>query len=195
MGRYKKILVAFDGSESSRNALKQAIKLSETEKCWIKVVAVVPSYEGDLSLVGVSNIKEVVRGPGEKLISEAKAIAEAERATIITNLEQGEAYEKIVDIANEENCDIIVMGKSGIHQIEMALMGSVTARVIGHTTKDVIVVPNNAVLGWKNILIGTDGSKFSETAADRAIDFAKSYGGDLTAVSVINVTCPGPGCR
>ena len=31
MGKYRKILVAFDGSESSRNALKQAIKFQETE--------------------------------------------------------------------------------------------------------------------------------------------------------------------
>jgi nucleotide-binding universal stress UspA family protein len=188
MGKYKKILVAFDGSVSSKNALKQAIKFSETEKCWIKVIAVVPSYEGDLELIGVSNIKEVLKGPAERLIAEARDIAESEKATIITNVEQGEAYERIVDIAEAENCDIIVMGRRGRHRLERALMGGVTAQVIGHSKKDVLVVPRDAVLGWKNILLATDGSKYSEAAADHAIDFAKSYGSKLSVISVVNVT-------
>jgi nucleotide-binding universal stress UspA family protein len=188
MGKYKKILVAFDGSVSSRNALKQAIKFSETEKCWIKVIAVVPSYEGDLELVGVSNIKEVLKGPAEKLVAEARDIAESEKATIITNIEQGEAYERIVDVAEAENCDIIVMGRRGRHRLERALMGGVTARVIGHTKKDVLVVPRDSTVGWKKIILGTDGSKYSDAAAERAVDFAKSYGGDIIAVSVVNIT-------
>lgn len=188
MGKYKKILVAFDGSISSKNALRQAIKFSETEKCWIKVIAVVPSYEGDLELIGVSNIKEVMKGPSERLIAEAREIADAEKAPIITNVEQGEAYEKIVDVAEAENCDVIVMGRRGKHRLERALMGGVTAQVIGHSKKDVLVVPRDAVLGWKSILLATDGSTYSEAAADHALDFAASYGSKLLAISVVNIT-------
>ncbi|MEF9426530.1 MAG: universal stress protein [Candidatus Mariimomonas ferrooxydans] len=188
MGRYRKILVAFDGSESSRNALKQAIKLAETEKSWIKVLAVVPSYEGDLELVGVNNIKRVLEGSSEKLVKEAKEISQAEGVSIITSVEQGRAYEKIVYVADVEDCDIIVMGRSGIHNIERMLMGSVTSRVIGYTRKEVLVVPGDTSIGWGNILLATDDSKCSEVAADRAINFAKSYGGRLTAVSVVDVT-------
>ncbi len=91
MGKYRKILVAFDGSESSKNALKQAIKLAETDKSWIKVLAVAPSYEGDLELVGVNNIKRVLDGSSEKLIKEAKEISQAEGISIITSIEQGRA--------------------------------------------------------------------------------------------------------
>ncbi len=50
MGRYRKILVAIDGSEASNNALRQAIKLANSEECWITVVSVIPSYTGDLSV-------------------------------------------------------------------------------------------------------------------------------------------------
>jgi nucleotide-binding universal stress UspA family protein len=188
MGKYRKILVPFDGSVSSQNALKQAIKLSETEKSWIKVLAVVPSYEGDLELVGVANIKAAIEGPTERLLSEAKKLAKEEGATIITNVEQGEAYERIVDVADTENCDLIVMGRRGIHRIERMLMGSVTSRVIGYTQRDVLVVPRDASIGWKNILLAADGSIYSEAATEHAINFAKFYGGDLTAVSVVDVT-------
>ncbi|MBI5204211.1 MAG: universal stress protein, partial [Nitrospirae bacterium] len=56
MGRYKKILVAFDGSESGRNALLQAFRLANDEECWITVATVVPAYDGDIDLTGVTDI-------------------------------------------------------------------------------------------------------------------------------------------
>jgi nucleotide-binding universal stress UspA family protein len=187
MGRYKKILVAFDGSESSKNALRQAIALAGAEKSWIKALAVVPSYEGDLELVGVSDIENVLKGPVEKLVRSAEEVARAEMTNIITNIQQGEAYEKIVDVAEEENCDLIVMGRRGLRRLERMLMGSVTARVIVHSTKDVLIVPRGASVGWDNTLLATDGSAHSEAALDRALYFASSRGGTLTAVSVVDI--------
>ena len=66
MGRYNKLLVAMDGSEASKNALHQAFKLAFDEKKWITVAAVNPPYQGDLELIGVSNIEELLKGKGEK---------------------------------------------------------------------------------------------------------------------------------
>jgi nucleotide-binding universal stress UspA family protein len=188
MARYKKILVAFDGSDSSKNALRQAIKLARTEKSWIKVVSVVPDYQGDLELVGVHNIESAIRGPAEKLLDEAKKIAAEEGMVILTNIEQGEAYEKIVDVADAENCDLIVMGRKGHHRLERALLGCVTARVIGHTERDVLVVPKDASIDFSRILLATEGSTASDAATERAIDYAKSYGAELEAVAVVDVT-------
>jgi len=187
MGRYKKILVAYDGSVSSRNAFKQAIRLAESEKSWMKVVAVMPSYEGELDITAVRNLKEVLRGPGEKLLKEAEEIAKAEGATVVTNLEQGEPYERIIDVAESENCDLIVMGRRGLRRLERAFMGSVTARVIGHSRKDVLVVPRDTGIGLGKLLLATDGSIYSNAAMERAIDLAKSYGSALMAVSVVDV--------
>ncbi len=188
MGRYKRILVAFDGSDSSSNALRQAIKLARLEKSWVKVVSVVPSYEGELELLGVRDVETAIRGPAEKLLSEAKAIAGGEGVSVITNLEKGEAYERIVDVAESEKCELIVMGRKGHGRIEKALIGCVTERVIGHTMKDVLVVPNGTTLGLSAILLATDGSKCSDAAIAKAIDLAKSYGSSLGIVSVADVT-------
>ncbi|MBI4685693.1 MAG: universal stress protein [Nitrospirae bacterium] len=187
MGRYKKILVAFDGSESSKNALLQAFKLANAEECWITVTSVIPSYEGDLELVGVKNIRASIRKPCEEALAEAEKIAKAERVLIKTVCEEGVVYERIVDLADAENCDVIVMGRRGLRRLERAFVGSVTARVIGHSQRDVLVVPVGTVIGWKHILLATDGSKYSYAATDRAIDFAKSYGGGLKIISVVDV--------
>lgn len=185
MAKYRKILVAFDGSESAKNALIQACRLAKLNKSWIKVLAVLPAYEGDLELVGVSNIKETIKGSGDKLVEKAKSIADKEDVHILTNIEQGEPYDRIVHVADEENCDLIVMGRRGLTHLERELMGSVTARVIGHTGKDVLVIPEDSELSWENILLSTDGSKYNDVAVARAIDLAGEHSSKLTVVSAV----------
>lgn len=187
MGRYRKILVAFDGSDASRNALLQSFRLACDEKCWITVTSVVPAYEGDLDLTGVKDIRAALHKPCEDALAEAQHLADRERALIKTVCEEGEVYERIVDLADAENCDLIIMGKTGSRRIGRVLVGSVTARVIGHTQRDILVVPADAKIGWKKILVATDGSKYSASAAARAVDFAKAYGGSLVALSVVDV--------
>jgi nucleotide-binding universal stress UspA family protein len=60
----------------------------------------------------------------------------------------------------------------------------VTAKVIGHATCNVLVVPLDAKIECGNILVATDGSKYSEAAASEAIGIAKRCGGSLTVISV-----------
>ncbi len=187
MSRYRKILVAVDNSESGRNALHQAFKLANEEKCWITVTSVVPPYEGEIELLGVKDIRAALRKPCDEALAEVEKIAKTERMLVKTVCEEGEVHERIVDLADAENCDVIVMGRRGRHSIERALIGSVTARVIGHTQRDVLVVPLGTVVGWKKIVLATDGSKHSAKAMERAISFAKSYGGELRVVSVVDV--------
>jgi nucleotide-binding universal stress UspA family protein len=187
MGKYRKILVAVDGSESSRNALLQAFRLAVDEKCWITVTSVVPPLTGDLDLTGVKDIHGALAKPCEEALREAERLAQEEGVLIKTVCEEGETYERIVDLADGSNADVIVMGRRGLTKVARAMIGSVTARVIGHTQRDVLVVPGGTTLGWKKILVATDGSKYSVIAINKAIDFAAAYGGSLVAVSVVDV--------
>ena len=67
------------------------------------------------------------------------------------------------------------------------MVGSVTARVVGLSPVDVLVVPMDAVVGWKTVLVATDGSSHSAVAAAKAVDFAASYGGRVVALSVLDL--------
>jgi nucleotide-binding universal stress UspA family protein len=187
MGKYRKILVAIDGSESSRNALLQAFRFAVDEKCWITVTSVVPPYDGEVEILGVKDIRAALRKPCEDALADARKLAEQERALIKTVCEEGEAPERIVDLADAENCDLIIMGRRGLRPVERMLVGRITARVIGLSQREVLVVPNNTAVGWKTIVVATDGSKYSALAADRAIAFAQSYGGELKVLSVVDV--------
>jgi len=181
------MLVAVDGSESGLHALRESFKLAANEKSWITVVSVVPPYEGDLDLIGIGNVQHALRQPCEKALSEAADIAKAERALIKTVCEEGVPHERIIDLAEAENCELIVMGRRGLSKVQRALVGSVTARVIGYGQKDVLVIPLNTSVDWKNILLATDGSKYSRAATERAIDFADAYKGNLKILSIVDV--------
>lgn len=185
MAKYRKILVAYDGSPSARNALSQASRIAREDKSWLKVLAVVPPYQGDLELIGVSDIKETIAGTGQELLAEARQLAESDGVNILTNLKQGEPYEQIVQVAEEENCDLIIMGRRGKGTVERGLMGSVTARVIGHTAKDVLVIPETGALSWTNLLLATDGSEYCDNALARALEIAQERKAKLNAVSVV----------
>jgi nucleotide-binding universal stress UspA family protein len=188
VGSYRKILVAIDGSESSIHALKESFKLATNEKSWITVVSVAPPYKGDLAMTAIGNIQKALKEPCENAILEAEKIAKEERILIKTACEEGEPYLAIVDLADAENCDLIVMGRKGMSRIERVLIGSVTARVIGHSHTDVLVVPEDTKVGWKSVLLSTDGSKYSDISANKAIELAKSYGGEIKALSVVDVS-------
>jgi nucleotide-binding universal stress UspA family protein len=186
MLKYNKILVAYDGSKSAKNALVVAARMAKRDNSWVKVLDVVSPYNGEPELTGDSNIREAVKGPAEQLLEEARQIAEKEGVQISTALAQGEPYERITAIAEEEDCDLIVMGRQGISHLERELMGSVTARVIGHSTRDVLVVPESFI--WdgqlKSVLLATDGSSNCSAADDVTLKIAEQRSIRVAAISV-----------
>jgi len=189
MGKYRRILVAVDGSESSKNAFRQACAIARTDKSWLTVITTIPPYEDLFQMPSIQEkVSRALRTEGEKIVSGIKKIAVEEDTFIKTVLEEGTPFDTIIDTAEAGNYDLIVMGRLGMKRIEKALVGSVTARVIGHSQRDVLVFPLNSKIGWNSILLATDGSKFSRTATERAIDIAKSYGSGVRAVSVVDVT-------
>ena len=179
--KYNRLLVGVDGSDASLHALREAFKLSTS---WVTVVAVAPFYEGDLRLLGVPKSDRIIREPCETALARAQEMADEAGAVIRPGCERGEPHERLVELAAAGSRDLIVLGSSGHNLLENLLVGSVTRRVIGFTSKDILVVPPKAAVGWDKILIATDGSAHSRQAAGRAVELARLYGSELLVVSV-----------
>lgn len=192
MEKYRKILVALDGSSACYNALKQAIKLASEQKGAISGIYVAPKFLGDLDLTGIKDIEAIIKGPAEEITARAQAIAREERGlTVRVIAEQGEPHERILDIAEAEGCDLIVLGSKDYSAVERGtkhVLGRTLTRVIGYSRVDVLVVPENTSIRWGSILLATDGSTYSETATKKAIEFAKAYGEKLKILAVINTS-------
>ena len=189
MGIIKSILVYVDGSEASLHALKESLHLARAEKSKIMAVSVVPPYQGDLRFTGLGNIKALLKEPCDTALAEAMKMAETEGTSLATACLEGEPYEEIVDLAEGEDCDLVVMGIGSESMEKFFAMGSTTARVIGYSQGDVLGGPEKTTIGWQNLLLATDGSKHSEKAAARAAAIARSNGAELNIVSATDFVC------
>ncbi|MEW6328134.1 MAG: universal stress protein [Thermodesulfobacteriota bacterium] len=136
----RKALIAVNGS---MDVLERGLKLMDDEKCWVTVVKVIPPYEGDLSLVGVRNIEDVIEGGASSAISAINGVARTERALVKTRLEAGEVDKKIVEVAKEENCDIIIMGSKNstkMKWLKKIFSRKIVQKVITHAPCPVLVL-------------------------------------------------------
>lgn len=185
MAAYKKLLVAVDGSEISLHAFKEALRIAKDD---ILVLAVAPPYSGDLRVMGTSDLGELLRQPCDVALDKIREVAVAEGAGIRPVCIMGEPYEAIVETAEEEGRDLIVMGVRGASLAQRLLVGSTTARVIGYSLQDVLVVPEKGSLGGNRILVATDGSEYSRKAVDKALELAAYSRGLLTVISVLEIS-------
>jgi nucleotide-binding universal stress UspA family protein len=185
MGMYKKLLVAVDGSEISLHAFMESLRISKED---VVVLSAAPPYSGDLRVMGTSDLGELLRQPCEQALGQVMKMAEAERAQIRPMCVMAEPYEAIVETAEDEGRDLIVMGVRGASLAHRLLVGSTTARVIGYSSQDVLVVPEKGSLGWDRILVATDGSEYSRKAVDTALDLLQYSRGRLTVVSVLEIS-------
>lgn len=127
MKGYRKVLIAINGS---KEVLAQGINLACDEKCWITVVKVLPPNEGDLNLVGIKNIEDVLDSGSRLEAAEIGRIADTEGVMVKTRIEEGDASQKILELAEEERCDVIVMG---------AKKKSWTRRLFGDNTVEKVI--------------------------------------------------------
>jgi len=133
----RKILVAVNGSLDS---VREGIRLAEEEKTWLTVLKVLPPYEGDLNLTGVKNIRDVINADGKTLQDSLKKLAEEERTLIKTRLETGKIDQKIVEVAKEERCDLIIMGGQKVGFLKRLLGLNIVEKVISQAPCPVFVV-------------------------------------------------------
>ena len=138
MKGYRKVLIAVNGS---LDVLERGIQLAQDEKTWVTVVKVIPPYDGDLNLTGIKNIEDVLDSGAGKAVSMIKTAAESEGALIKTRIEEGDVPEKIVGVAEEEHCDLIILGAKKKKGFLDRLFGDhVAEKVIGYAPCPVLVL-------------------------------------------------------
>lgn len=135
----KKILLATDGSKYSDAALKEAINLSRVCSSRLYVISVVevnPEYEAL-----APRLVEKAEGETRKLLESTKKKILKEGLECKTIVHQGdEPAQLIVEEAEKNKVNMIIMGIHGRKGLKKLMMGSVTAKVIAHTPCSVLVV-------------------------------------------------------
>jgi len=133
----KKILVAFDGSEGSEQALNRAMMLIE-EFGELILLAVIPS-PSEKKFVD-EEMYNMLRKKAENLIKNVIADIGLHDFTITGIVDDGDPAAVIIDVANKLNVELIVLGCKGTSELGQYLIGSVANKVVQYAYKPVMLV-------------------------------------------------------
>lgn len=139
-----KILLPVDGSKSSINACKYVAKLAGEMKgkCTVTLINVHDD-------VGLSHVKQFVaksvvddylREISEKELKPAQKALDATGIKHSMVIKRGNIAQEIIDLANKEKFDMIVMGSKGRSGFVDMIMGSVAQKIVAGAKQPVMLV-------------------------------------------------------
>ena len=182
-GPWERLLACTDGSEEGQHAVTQALALGRAcaGKVYVlQVVKIIPEFEAVAPDLRACLEEEIER-------QQAAAAAEATRQGVELEyriLHSISPFAAIVAEAEKLKPQLIIIGRYGRTALARLFMGSITARVIGLSPINVLVVPREASLAFQRLLIASDGSSYSDAALMEAIAMAARAGSELLGVAV-----------
>jgi nucleotide-binding universal stress UspA family protein len=139
-------VVGTDGSDTAKHAVQEATELAKQTGASLDVVSafdpVPASRLREERLQAPSDIAHAVN-PHEDvnaILAEAEAEISAAGVKVRTFARQGEAADAILDVAEEQGADLIVVGNKGMTGAKRFLLGSVPNKVSHHAPSSVLIV-------------------------------------------------------
>lgn len=138
---YKKILVPTDGSEFAKKAQKHALFLSKMSGAELIAVSVTENnFVNGLPLDDeVYQLNQILKERSEENLKEFEKLNE-DNLKITHIVREGSPAKVILEVASEEDVDLIVMGSSGKSGFDRFIMGSVADKVVNSAKCAVLVV-------------------------------------------------------
>ena len=138
---YKKILVPTDGSEFAKKAQRHALFLAKVSGAEIVAVSVTENnFVNGLPLYDeIYQLNQVLNERSEENLKEFDKLNEDD-IKITHVIREGSPARVILEVANEEQVDLIVMGSSGKSGFDRFIMGSVADKVVNSAKCAVLVV-------------------------------------------------------
>ncbi len=139
-----KIMVATDGSEHVKKAIATAIEIAKLSEAKLFAVYVMADDEFSVSYQKSAELErtflDYFRNEGKEAAAYVETAGKAENVEVESVILEGRPAHEIVNFAERNGIDLIVMGTHGKSAIERFLLGSVAENVVRHSKKAVLVV-------------------------------------------------------
>ena len=139
---YSRILIPTDGSAEVERAVEHALDLAEAHGATVHALYVVntASYAGLPMETAWEGVDELLRSDAEAAVETVRERAQARSIPVETSIVEGTPSRCIVREAEENGCDLIVMGTHGRGGIDRLLLGSVAEKVVRASSLPVLTV-------------------------------------------------------
>jgi nucleotide-binding universal stress UspA family protein len=144
------ILICYDGSPSATQAVSLAHGTIAGEitllHVWSPPAAFLADAFSDPSRLGGPTLEELERlaiGRAREIMDEGEQYARSIGLSVVTRLERNDSsvWRTVLDVADELDSALIMIGTRGRTAVQSALLGSVSGAVLHHSARPVLVVP------------------------------------------------------
>jgi len=190
-GFINKILWSTDFSDEAQEALLYADAFAKTFDAKIVALHVVPDISPalyDAALIVKGELENRVAFVREEAQKKFDSFKKAKNLKFEALVKEGNAAKKIIETAEEEKADLIVLGRKGLSAIEKLFIGSVANQVLRSSPIPLLLTKKKTGKSrFKKILVPTDFSEQEEVERDFAWKLAKGFDSALTLLHVLEL--------
>lgn len=137
---YNKILLAVDGSEHSIRATDEAVKMAKLSNGAKVEIVYVVDFSKAKSEVLHSQGQEDLEVARKKRLLPIEQHLDRNGIEFEVKILHGEPGPEIVDFANENQFDLVVVGSRGLNSLQEMVLGSVSHKVVKRVNCPVLIV-------------------------------------------------------
>jgi nucleotide-binding universal stress UspA family protein len=136
------IVVGTDGSPNAEAAVKQATKIAKDGGARIHLVSAFPDTPSFSESIASSAKRQPVnlREVAESVLGRAEAEVEAQGVEVVTHAREGDPARVLLQVTEEQNADLIVIGARGLTGFQRFLLGSVSSKLAHHAPCSLMIV-------------------------------------------------------
>jgi nucleotide-binding universal stress UspA family protein len=136
---YANVLLPTDGSDAAAAAVPHAIELADRYGARLHVLYVADTTEYS-TVTFEDDVVDPLTKQGQEVVDDVVEKAEGRNVEAVGVVQQGGAYETILQYVDDQDIDVVVMGTHGRRGLDRALLGSVTERVVRTADAPVLTV-------------------------------------------------------
>jgi nucleotide-binding universal stress UspA family protein len=136
------IVVGTDGSPNAEAAVRRAAKIAKAGGDRVHLVAAYPDRPSFSEAISSSAKRDPVdlREVAESVLARAEAELEPQGIEVVTHARGGEPAHVLLEIAEEQGADLIVVGARGLTSFQRFLLGSVSGKLSHHAPCSLLIV-------------------------------------------------------
>jgi nucleotide-binding universal stress UspA family protein len=143
---FKTIVVGTDGSDTATQAVRQAVDLARAVGAKLEIVSAyepVPAERLNQERRQAPEDLQWAIGPREDVDATLEAAAEVARQAGVpldVYARQGDPADAVIDVAEEREADLVIVGNKGMTGAKRFLLGSVPNKVSHHAPCSVLII-------------------------------------------------------
>ena len=146
---FSKILVPLDGSENADKALDNALLIAEKFRSKITLIHVISDFVPEFAITPdgfaipnttVLEVRESINKNAETMLKQRLEKVQKNNLMVDQVIKVGDPGSEIMDFAEKNQIDLILMGARGLGTFKKLLLGSVSDKVTSHSHCPVLIV-------------------------------------------------------